>query len=307
MKHRMKPLWKRAAAMLLFAGGAPLHAHASVHTMGFTEAGKGMPFITSKAVPPVATRDASPEFRLDLHFGADSHPVLGIAPLIHYNSRKLEVVGISNIAHDGLFTPRTLTPRRIEFAPPTITIADKPVVADTDGALPLIWLDTKKIAAIAGATAANPVRIATITFKWKAGATGDSHIALTQNAVGIADVFAGTSIAVQSPRLREFSLDVDASGRPANHSDATMITRYILGRRGAALTKGLSNANADDVAAAIQGGLVVLDVDSSGSPADSSDAIMITRYFQGVKGAALTKGVSSARPAKVKSAIEALL
>jgi len=292
---------------LFFVATAYTQTAASVQTMGFTEVNQGMPFITTKAVPPVATSDVSPEFRLDLHFGTDTQPVFGIAPLIHYNSSKLEVVAISNIANTGFLKPHSSTRPDTGIDPPTITIAGKSVVADTDSALPLIWLDMRKIASVAGATVAAPVRMATITFKWKAGAAGNSHIALTQNPIGTADVFSGASIIVQSPRLREFSLDVDASGNPANQADGIMISRYFLGVRGDALTKGLSNANADDVAAAIEGGLGSLDVDSSGGPANSSDAIMLSRYFLGVEGVALTKGLSSADPAKVKSAIEALL
>jgi len=304
----MKPLPKLPAALaLFFAIAAHAQTDESVQTMGFTEVNQGMPFITTKAVPPVATSDASPKFRLDLHFGTDTQPVLVIAPLIHYNSSKLEIVAISNIATARLLMPQHSDLSGGKMDPLTITIAGQLVVADTDTALLLTWLDMDEIVSVADATVAAPVRMVTITFQWKAGATGDSHIAITQDPFGVADVFSGASIVVQSPRFREFSLDVDASGSPANQADGIMISRYFLGVRGDALTKDLSNANADDVAAAIESGLGALDVDASGGPANSSDAIMVSRYFLGVEGAALTKGLSSADPAKVKSAIEALL
>ncbi|MGR3912922.1 MAG: hypothetical protein OD918_00090, partial [Gammaproteobacteria bacterium] len=228
IKHKTKSLLKLAAAAMLFFAATPLHAaDAHVHpghsmqTLGFTEVGKGLPFIPRIDVMPAAAGGGAVEFSLDLHFGANTPVTLGIAPLIHYDSNIIEVTNITNIALAGLSMPKETPSKNTtrgynqDEKPPTITIDGKLVTADTDTLMYLAWLDTNAIKRVGGATATRPVRIATITFRWKAGAIGNTHIGITQADFGGAHHFDANSILVRGPVAAEItaqraSIDVTA-------------------------------------------------------------------------------------------------
>jgi len=229
MTHKTKLLVKLAAAMLLFFSVAPLHAAVPLHangskqTMGFTKPNKMPPLIRNTDLMQVIAGDATMTFSLDLHFGTgtDDQPVLSIMPLIHYNSKKIDVIGISNPLHAGIFKPNLSELRNYihNYKPdpplPAITIARKSMAADTDTAMQLIWLDINGISDVAEATIESPVRIITIAFKWKAGAMGNSYIGITQSGSGVAHEFDGTSIIVRGPATASItaqpkSIDVTA-------------------------------------------------------------------------------------------------
>jgi len=185
IKHKTKSLRKLAAAALLFAVAAPLHAATPAQTLGFTEAGGKPPFIARKDLSPDAAGGGAREFRLDLHFGANIETVLGIAPLIHYNSNKIAVIGLSNIAHAGFIMPNPLSIVSYESdTPPAITLHGESVSADANRVMPLTWMDMNEIGDVAGATMHAPARIITIAFQWKAGATGNARIGITQSEFG---------------------------------------------------------------------------------------------------------------------------
>ncbi|MGR3914002.1 MAG: hypothetical protein OD918_05670 [Gammaproteobacteria bacterium] len=231
MKHNMKSLLQLAAAALFFACAPAL---AATQTLGFTEANQAPPFITHKDVTPGG--DAASTFSLDLHFETGTQPVFGIAPLIHYNSKKIEVIGVTNIMPPGLVN-RMLD--RYPHHPPTIKIiggfgvSDKVarrhgteqhnslfgvVTADTDTALRLVWLDQKSIQSANAAVAGNPVRLATITFRWKAGIVGNSHIALSQFRYGTAQTFTTTSVVVRSHPVASIATSLHAIDVTANET-----------------------------------------------------------------------------------------
>ncbi|MGR3912919.1 MAG: hypothetical protein OD918_00065, partial [Gammaproteobacteria bacterium] len=215
---------------------APAHAtnHTLTnHTLGFTEANQAPPFITHKDVTPRG--DAASTFSLDLHFETRTQPVFGIAPLIHYNSEKIEIIGVTNIMPPGLVN-RMLD--RYPHHPPTIRITGESgesgasdtvvrvqgverhsgiigrpgelVTADTDTALRLVWLDQKSIQSANLAVTGNPVRLATITFRWKAGIVGNSHIAISQFRYGIAQTFTTTSVVVRSHPVASIATSLHA-------------------------------------------------------------------------------------------------
>ena len=200
MLPKPKPLLRCAAALLCLAA-APLHA---AQIMGFTEA-RGAAFMDTLDLSqsPSLAPDGALTFTLDLRFAAHTaRPVTGIAALVHYNSAKMEFLGISNIAPaaTGMPNPQLLFRGGYRQNPPTITLNGETLTADTDRALPLAWFDLDGIAAAAGATRENPVRVATLIFKWKETAPiGDAHIAVTQSALGPRSGFTGVSARIQSP------------------------------------------------------------------------------------------------------------
>ena len=205
MISKVKAVLKLAVAALLSCAAAPLYA-AGTQTMGFTEPNQTPPFITVKDMTQGAADDGSLTFSLDLHFATDTQPTLGVAPLIHYNSKKLEVIGISNIMHAGFIKPPQqllVYPYNPGRQPPLIAAGDEPLRADSDTWMVLSWLDINGIRAVSGATMANPVRAATVTFRWKPGAVGGSHIALTENRAGAAEVFNGVGVALRGVEVAE--------------------------------------------------------------------------------------------------------
>ncbi len=207
MIPKVKAVLKLATAALLSFTIAPLCADEALHVapvykIGFTEANQGLPFITGKDMTQGAAADGSLTFSLDLHFGTDTRPVAGVSVLVHYDSEKIEVTGISNIVHaDIVSDPLNIV--RVNSDPPNINVAGKSVRADTNEALVLGWGNLNaEITALANATLDAPVRIATIAFKWKAGAAGNSNILITEPAFGHPhghEGFQGTGIFLQGP------------------------------------------------------------------------------------------------------------
>ena len=221
MTSKMKAFLKLTVAALLSFVTAPLYASEVLHAtqvqkMGFTEANQGLPFTTSKDMTQGVAADGSLAFSLDLHFGTDTLPVVGITTLVHYDSEKIEVTGISNIvpAH---FAPDPLNIVRENPDPPAINVAGKSVVASTDEAIALGWGSLTTIDALANATLDAPVRVATIQFKWKAGAAGNSNILITEAAFNPRVGFHGTSTTLQGPAqakitARPKSIDATTTG-----------------------------------------------------------------------------------------------
>ncbi|MGR3915159.1 MAG: hypothetical protein OD918_11735, partial [Gammaproteobacteria bacterium] len=182
------------------------HQGHSTYTMGFAEIGEApLPPLNRIDLPPAAAGDGAVEFSLDLYFGANTPVVLGIAPLIHYDSNIIEVADITNIAPAGLGKPdkkpssNTIRGYKQDEPPPTIKIDGKLVTADTDTLMYLGWMDINEIKHVTGATATRPARIATIKFKWKAGAIGNTHIGITQSDFSTAHYFDAASILVRGP------------------------------------------------------------------------------------------------------------
>ncbi|MGR3913526.1 MAG: hypothetical protein OD918_03205 [Gammaproteobacteria bacterium] len=231
MKHKTKSLLKLATA-LLFCVTAPLHAadtrfHPgdSLQKLGFTETNKGLPLIPSKDLLPDAAGGGAVTFSLDLYFGTNTQPVYSIIPLIHYNSKKIEVILISNIVGSGHINPlphkedQKEDEKNPDYTPelplPAITVGGKPVASDADRVMLLSWQAGNKFDKVAKATTTAMMRIATITFRWKAGAIGNTHIGITQGEASNAHAFLAESITVRGPVAAEIttqraSIDVTA-------------------------------------------------------------------------------------------------
>ena len=131
-----------------------------------------------------------------------------------------------------------------------------------------------------------------------AGATFALTISKMDTAVksiAIAVDFLGSKTGVPGIVLAigTFDWDVDKSGN-ITAQDGIMIARYLLGVRGAALVAGQSNPdNAAAVAKRIKNGLGVLDVSGNDrANPDGDDGILIARYFLGLRGAALVRGIA---------------
>ena len=191
------------AAALLYADEAPFVPPAQI--IGFTEANQTPPFITSKDMTRGAASDGSLTFSLDMFFGTNTPNSFAISPMIQYDSAKLDIIEIANVAHAGFFKPE---PSRVNDR--KFKIADwsrKPEFAGADTEFLLVWMDLNEITAVSGATPENPVRLATIKFKWKAGATGASQIAIVESEAGISDEnFRGVSVDIQGIEVAEATL-----------------------------------------------------------------------------------------------------
>ena len=209
LSFTIAPLCAAQSPLALFSQHADRSAQ---QKMGFTEAGQAPPFIVGKRISDDATGDDL-TFSLDLYFGSDAStrtkpvPVHGIAPLIVYNSNQIKVVGISKPVRAGLLRPVSSKLKKYisDYAPntqPTLTVAGRSVIANADKSLTLAWLDISGIAAVSGATLAQPVRVATIKFKWMPGAKDTTHIGITESEFSVARDFRGASIKVQGPAVR---------------------------------------------------------------------------------------------------------
>ncbi|MDA7967557.1 MAG: hypothetical protein MPK31_01265 [Gammaproteobacteria bacterium] len=207
MISKVKAVLKVATTALLFFAAAPLYADGAPYVppaqiLGFTEANQTPPFITSKDMTRGAASDGSLTFSLDMFFGTDTPVTFGILPLIQYDSAKLDIIEISNVAHAGFFKPE---PSRVNDR--KFKIADwsrKPAFAGADTEFLLVWMDLNEITAVSGATTENPVRIATIKFQWKAGAVGASQIAIIEGDAGVSDEnFRGVSVDIQGVEVAE--------------------------------------------------------------------------------------------------------
>ncbi|MGR3913782.1 MAG: fibronectin type III domain-containing protein, partial [Gammaproteobacteria bacterium] len=123
-----------------------------------------------------------------------------------------------------------------------------------------------------------------LVARYLLGVTGDSLRA------GLTDT--GLPAVVANITALQDELNVNAAAGVEWH-DGVLIARHMFGLRGAALTAGLGSPLLlpADVAAHINAGVTdgVLDVDDSGTT-EAADGIMISRYLQGVRGAAVTAG-----------------
>ena len=218
MTSKIKAVLKLAAAALLSFTIAPLYANGApfvppAQILGFTEANQTPPFITSKDMTRGAVSDGSLTFSLDMFFGTNTQNSFAISPMIQYDSAKLDIIEIANVAHAGFFKPE---PSRINDR--KFKIADwsrKPAFAGADTEFLLVWMDLNEITAVSGATPENPVRLATIKFKWKAGATGASQIAIVESEAGISDEnFRGVSVDIQGIEAAEAAAAVVGAFAP---------------------------------------------------------------------------------------------
>ncbi|MGR3913751.1 MAG: hypothetical protein OD918_04375, partial [Gammaproteobacteria bacterium] len=275
IKHKTKSMLKLAvAAMLLFAA-TPLHAATqlhvgeSVHKLGFAIAGEApLPPLDRKDLPAVAVGDGATIFSLDLYFGADTHPVAGIAPQIHFNSNKIEIIDISKILPAGLGMPDkdTFRGRIRRYQPdpplPAITIAGVSVTDDTDMSLSLAWMDVSEISGVAKATVDAPVHIITIQFQWKAGATGNSHIGITQSAFGNAHEFLAENILVRGPavaRITAQSANIDVTAGPDQFFNVQCaLTRTFPAETTCALARADAQVLRSTTIPAIKGATIVI-------------------------------------------------
>ena len=204
MTSKMQAFLKLTVAALLSFATAPLYAAAPVQKMGFTEPNQTPPFLMDKDMTRGAAGDGSLVFSLDLHFGASAPKTVGISPLIQYDSAKLDIIEITNVAHAGFFKP---APSRVSDYKHKIAESSRmPAFADADTEFSLVWADMFEIAAVSGATLEKPVRVATVKFKWLADAAGDSQIAIIESDVGSADEgFHGTNIFLRGPAQAEIT------------------------------------------------------------------------------------------------------
>ncbi|MGR3912980.1 MAG: fibronectin type III domain-containing protein [Gammaproteobacteria bacterium] len=104
-----------------------------------------------------------------------------------------------------------------------------------------------------------------------------------------------------------FSMDLDSSGA-VDWKDGVITARHLAGLRGAALVAGINaSLNGDFIGATIEAGIRanLFDVDDKNG-VTIADGIMIARYHLGVRGAAITDGMTDAAHADVTGRIVAL-
>jgi hypothetical protein len=107
-------------------------------------------------------------------------------------------------------------------------------------------------------------------------------------------------------------LDVDGNRGYESANDAKLISRYLFGFTGTALTDAAIGTNAtrsspEDVLAYLQSIRSLLDVDADGKLDPLTDAVLITRYLDGLRGSALTDGAVGAGAMRGAVQIEAYL
>ncbi len=133
---------------------------------------------------------------------------------------------------------------------------------------------------------------------WLGDCTGRTTCQLTMSAsAAVTATFAPSTVVL--------NLDIDASNTYSAESDALLIARYLLGVRGNALVADTLASSADPVVVAERLGNLapIFDVDGDGRVDATTDALLITRYLLGARGAALISGAVSAS-ARRTSAID---
>lgn len=98
-------------------------------------------------------------------------------------------------------------------------------------------------------------------------------------------------------------LDVDRDSTLDALTDGSLIVRYLLGYRDAALTRGAVDTQSvrtdpAQIAQHLQGNLTLLDIDGDGETTAQTDGQLILRYLTGLEGAALTDEVTGAGAAR---------
>jgi hypothetical protein len=108
-------------------------------------------------------------------------------------------------------------------------------------------------------------------------------------------------------------LDIDGNRAYESMDDATLVSRYLFGQTGSALTDGAIGANATRFDPAVvltylNSIRAQLDVDGNGQPDALTDGIMVQRYMSGTRGDALTKDAIGTNATRTTSAqVEAYL
>lgn len=99
--------------------------------------------------------------------------------------------------------------------------------------------------------------------------------------------------------FQDARMDVDGSGLPTRYeaaTDGTLVLRYLLGLRGAALINnaraGGATRDAAQIATHLEAGAVGMDVDGDGVVRATTDGLLILRYMLGLRGSALIDGVN---------------
>ena len=138
---------------------------------------------------------------------------------------------------------------------------------------------------------------------------------ITANGVGVdwldasyGGLKASAKISVVAPPLAY--LDVDGNGRYDPHTDGLLVTRYLLGMTGPALTAGAigAGANRSDPAAIktyLDGIRPSLDIDGDGTVNPATDGVLLLRYLLGFRGNQLTLGATAAGTVQTNDQIEA--
>lgn len=104
------------------------------------------------------------------------------------------------------------------------------------------------------------------------------------------------------------TLNVDANGSIDATTDATLVTRYLLGLRGDALTTGALGANPTRTGQALETYLASLnlDADGDGQALAMTDGLLMLRAMLGLTGTALTQGATNASHPNVRNAQQIL-
>ena len=103
-------------------------------------------------------------------------------------------------------------------------------------------------------------------------------------------------------------MNADANQTVDPAIDATLITRYLLGLRGDALTTGALGQNSARTGQALETYLASLNLDADGDrqALAMTDGLLILRAMLGLTGTALTQGATNASHPNVRSAQEIL-
>ena len=106
-----------------------------------------------------------------------------------------------------------------------------------------------------------------------------------------------TTAALAAPAAAQCSFDIDGSGQTTANVDAVLLLRHLQGFTGDAVTTGALSSNskrktATEIQTYLRG--PVLDIDNDGRQSPLTDGVLITRYIQGIRGLALTKGALGA-------------
>ena len=167
----------------------------------------------------------------------------------------------------------------------------------------LNWLD--------GDTAAKTITVALLN-NVAAGANKTMNVTLASPTFGALGTSTAHVLTITAPS----TLDIDGNGHYDALTDGLLIMRYLLGANNAALTVAALGAvptRSDPllhVAPYLNDIRSLLDVDGDGSVFPHTDGVILLRYLFGLRGSALTAGISGVglRPtAQIESYIQSLM